>query len=163
MSLLSSSKEDPIRMLISWDKHIMGYSCHKPLQDMETSKTEPYSIQLFPNKFQGIVSTCLLYCSRYEDTEVYQNPADPRHRILVINLRHFPYIEFPFGEIPTGTSSEKRIPCKRLAIVYVKISQSASRHTASNKSKGTNYCQNPWSCAVLAWKSTPLSQYELIL
>ena len=68
----------------------------------------------------GIVSTCLLYCSRYDDTEVYQNPEDNRQRILTINLERFPYLDFPFGEIPTSAAG-KKIPCKRMAIVYVKI------------------------------------------
>ena len=41
----------------------------------------------------------MLYCGRYEDTEVLKNPADPNRRCIIINLEHFPFIELPIGHV----------------------------------------------------------------
>ena len=69
-----------------------------------------------------ILSTGLLYCGRYDDTLLIQNPRNQRQRILVVNLKHFPYIDVPFGEIP-GSSGAQVVQCSKIAIVYIKLSE----------------------------------------
>ena len=66
---------------------------------------------------------------------VYQNPEDNRQKILIINLERFPYLEFPFGEIPTSADCKNKVSCKRMAIIYVKLNNSTDRNTQKNKSK----------------------------
>lgn len=85
-----------------------------------------------------ILSTTLLYCGRYEDTVVYQNPVDDRQRILQVNLDHFPYIELPFAHLKTHHTNRtsSMIPCRKLAIVYFKLNPIPMQAGTNNSEAG---------------------------
>lgn len=74
------------------------------------------------------LSNSLLYCGRHPDTKIYTNPLDHMERFFLINLRNFPYINFPIGHIPDiskGQSATTVQKCEKLAVIYFKLTNEA--------------------------------------
>jgi len=74
------------------------------------------------------LSNSLLYCGRHSDTKIYTNPEDTMQRYILINLRNFPYINFPIGHVPDyseGDSSPRLQQCEKLAVLYFKLTNDA--------------------------------------
>ena len=78
---------------------------------------------------KGIMANCLLFCGRYEDTEILQNPENNQQRMLLINAEHFPNIRLPVGELSDGIS------CRRLAMIYYKRQEMEKPPTAKSFAK----------------------------
>eukprot|EP00092_Neocalanus_flemingeri_P010917 GFUD01011760.1.p1 GENE.GFUD01011760.1~~GFUD01011760.1.p1 ORF type:complete len:225 (+),score=42.79 GFUD01011760.1:174-848(+) len=67
---------------------------------------------LHQERLPRILATSLLYCGRYEDTQVAVSSKDPSCRMLLVSLSNFPGSDPPAGHTPSGQ------PCPRLAILY---------------------------------------------
>ena len=67
---------------------------------------------LHQERLPRILATSLLYCGRYEDTQVAVSSSDPSCRMLLVSLSNFPGSDPPAGHTPCGQ------PCPRLAILY---------------------------------------------
>ena len=63
------------------------------------------------------MANCLLYCVRYDDTLVWTNTEDHSSRIIVVNIKHIPYVTSPLANLMNG---DLKIPCEKIAIVYRK-------------------------------------------
>jgi hypothetical protein len=70
----------------------------------------------------------MLYCSRYDDTQVLRNPEDHDQRCFIINLEHFPFIELPIGQVTDN-------PCNKFAIIYYKRSDGSGLSSDPNPSE----------------------------
>lgn len=74
------------------------------------------------------LSNSLLYCGRHEDTKIYTNPLDHMERFILLNLRNYPYIDFPIGNIPDiskGQSTPTFQKCEKIAVIYFKLTNEA--------------------------------------
>lgn len=71
------------------------------------------------------LSSSLLYCGRHDDTKIYTDPTDHMQRFFLINLRNFPYINFPVGHVPSDADTSKLIQCEKLAVIYFKLTNEA--------------------------------------
>jgi hypothetical protein len=67
---------------------------------------------LHQERLPRILATSLLYCGRYEDTQVAVSSSDSTCRMLLVSLSNFPGSDPPAGHTPCGK------PCPRLAILY---------------------------------------------
>lgn len=102
-----------------------------------------------------ILANCLLFCGRYEDTEILQNPKDHSQRILLVNLRNLPHMSLPLAEIgPT-----KR-PCHRIAMIYRK--RDAGKHSAAAHSSSRPRSLTRKISASMAIEKTLLNQIHMI-
>ena len=85
---------------------ICGPGCSRLISCLANrNKTKTFSIAT--HFVLGTLSNCLLYCGRHSDTQIHGNPVDQCQRFMVINLKHFPYIEFPFGRIPANEGDDE--------------------------------------------------------
>ena len=71
-----------------------------------------YLSDLHRERLERILATCLLYCSRYQDTRVIMIKQQPQCRMMIINLDNIPGSDPPIGQTPDGE------PCSSLAILY---------------------------------------------
>ena len=67
---------------------------------------------LHQERLDRILATCLLYCSRYEDTLVSVSPQYEDMRMMKINLQNIPGSDPPVGSTVSG------VACSHLAILY---------------------------------------------
>ena len=70
--------------------------------------------------FVGILANCLLYCVRYDDTEIWTNTQNTSHRIISVNIKHIPYVTSPLMFL---SREGRKLPCEKLAIIYRKPSE----------------------------------------
>ena len=71
-----------------------------------------YLSDLHRERLERILATCLLYCSRYQDTRVIMIKQQPQCRMMIINLDNIPGSDPPVGHTPAGEA------CSSLAILY---------------------------------------------
>ena len=73
----------------------------------------------YPPLTIGILASGLLYCGRYDDTEVRQNPNDDSMRLILIHMANYPQAEDPVGEVPDPVDPAKVTrACTRVGFLY---------------------------------------------
>ena len=84
--------------------------------DIETSFNLGHLLEfltpLHQERLPRILATSLLYCGRYEDTQVAVSSSDPSCRMVLVSLSNLPGSDLPVGHTPCGD------PCNSLAILY---------------------------------------------
>ena len=80
---------------------------------------------LHRDRLHRLLARALLYCGRYDDTQVLASISHPSYYIITIPMIHVVGSDLPLGHTP-GPSGSPMVPCTRLAILF---------HWASSNSK----------------------------